>query len=273
MSTAAINLPKSLALRYALTGWAFFITENTVLSHNRTYLISEIFNNDETAYHYFYGTLSTVATGLTLHGYMKCRNAGPFRVVGRGWLGLALGLQGLGLVGLSQMAPRLQVPFGYGPGGGARGGGGEVGGGIGPNVSSSKFQIRCPFDFTTSDHDLVSGVGRVSRHSQLWSFASFSLGAAAATASLPQALCLSGPLAVAFIGGAHQDYRFRRGWGGVLTEEMDERTSNVPFLAMVMGKQGGVGEVFGKMVEEGKGLNAGVAILTAGALALRRGRM
>ncbi|GMH86681.1 hypothetical protein TrST_g13931 [Triparma strigata] len=222
MSTAAINLPKSLALRYALTGWAFFITENTVLSHNRTYLISEIFNNDETAYHYFYGTLSTVATGLTLHGYMK-------------W--------------------------------------GEVGGGIGPNLSSSKFQIRCPFDFTTSDHDLVSGVGRVSRHSQLWSFASFSLGAAAATASLPQALCLSGPLAVAFIGGAHQDYRFRRGWGGVLTEEMDERTSNVPFLAMVMGKQGGVGEVFGKMVEEGKGLNAGVAILTAGALALRRGRM
>ncbi|GMI11559.1 hypothetical protein TrLO_g7494 [Triparma laevis f. longispina] len=267
MSITAITLPKSLAIRYALAGWAFFIAENTLLSHNRTYLITSIFSNSETHYHYFYGSLSTLASALTLHGYMKVRNAGPFRKVGRGWLGLAFGLQSLGLIGLSQMAPKLQIPFGYGPGG-------EEVKNTGPvaPAAPAQFQIRCPFDFKTSDHDGVHGIGRVSRHSQLWSFASFSLGAAAVTASLPQGLCLMGPLAVAVVGGGHQDYRFRRGMGGVLTEEMDRRTSNVPFWAMVMGRQGEVGEVFGKMMGEFKGLNAGVAVATAGLMALKRGR-
>eukprot|EP00621_Florenciella_sp_RCC1693_P010660 CAMPEP_0182530468 /NCGR_PEP_ID=MMETSP1323-20130603/5932_1 /TAXON_ID=236787 /ORGANISM="Florenciella parvula, Strain RCC1693" /LENGTH=87 /DNA_ID=CAMNT_0024739767 /DNA_START=10 /DNA_END=270 /DNA_ORIENTATION=- len=45
------------------------------------------------------------------------------------------------------------------------------------------------------------------------------------------------PVAFAFIGGEHQDYRYRRGIGGELTPEVDRATSNVPFVALLRGKQ------------------------------------
>ena len=57
-----------------------------------------------------------------------------------------------------------------------------------------------------------------------------------------------------------------------MSEEIDHVTSNVPFAAMVMGKQGGVAAAFRGLVEESKGLNAGAALLVAAGLALRRGR-
>ena len=60
--------------------------------------------------------------------------------------------------------------------------------------------------------------------------------------------------------------------GGVLPEDVDRRTSNVPFLAMVMGRQGGIGEAFGGLFEEFKGLNAAAAASVAVGMALRRGR-
>jgi len=41
------------------------------------------------------------------------------------------------------------------------------------------------------------------------------------------------PLAFALIGGMHQDYRYRRGMGGNLTPEVDNKTSAVPFLALL----------------------------------------
>ena len=46
------------------------------------------------------------------------------------------------------------------------------------------------------------------------------------------------PLAVAWIGGAHTDSRFRRGMGGTLEPEYDRQTSNIPFAAMIT-SQGG----------------------------------
>ena len=61
---------------------------------------------------------------LTFAGYRKIRDVGPFVRVGGGRLGLAFALQGLGLVGVSQLAPKMQIPY-YKP---SRGGGGGGGG-------------------------------------------------------------------------------------------------------------------------------------------------
>ena len=47
------------------------------------------------------------------------------------------------------------------------------------------------------------------------------------------------------MGGSHSDSRHRRGLGGTLDKEYDEVTSNVPFYALLSGRQGGnVVEVF-----------------------------
>jgi len=133
-------LPTATLLRLSLGGWAFFIFENTLLSHNRSYLISDIFGNNEEYYHYAYGTCSTIATGLIIHGYRAVRHAGPltklpltppFKLA-------AFTFQALGLVGLSQLLPAAQVPGEY-----------KV-----PEKGGEKvWQVRCPFDFKTKDHD------------------------------------------------------------------------------------------------------------------------
>ena len=72
--------------------------------------------------------------------------------------------------------------------------------------------------------------------------------------------------------GGHQDYRFRRGWGGTLPPELDKRTSNVPFWAMLTGSQdpGGAVESFKKLSGEIKYGNALLACLLAAGMALRR---
>ena len=73
---------------------------------------------------------------------------------------------------------------------------------------------------------------------------------------------------VAAIGTTHQDYRFRRNSGGELSPEVDAVTSNVPFLALFTGQQS-----WKALGEEMKWLNAAVALLGTGLLAIsRRGR-
>jgi uncharacterized membrane protein len=219
-----------------------------------------------------------VATGLIIHGYRSVRNVAPFFKTPKSpaALGAAFVLQAVGLAGLSQLAPKMQIPVAYNGGGAPATTAGDVSSPIkSPSVAkapASVWQVRCPFDFKTSQHDAVQGVGRVSRHSSLWSFAAFSVGTAATVASVPQAMCLAAPVAVAVIGGAHQDYRFRRGMGGSLPPDLDARTSNIPFAAMLSGGQGSVPEAFQGLFSELKGLNAGAAVLVAAGLALRRGR-
>ena len=187
----------------------------------------------------------------------------------------AFTLQAMGLVGLSQMAPKMQIPVGYGAPKSSSSTLNSNSSDSAPQSAPSTIQVRCPFDFTPSDQSSssVSGMSRISRHASLWSFASFSLGTALTVSSIPQSLCLAAPVAVAAIGGAHNDYRFRRGMGGKLEPKIDCVTSNVPFLAMLQGKQdGGVIKAFGNLWGELKEVNAGLAVLTAVGFALRRGR-
>ena len=74
------------------------------------------------------------------------------------------------------------------------------------------------------------------------------------------------------MGGAHADYRHRRGLGGTLPEELDACTSLVPFVAMLSGAQGGVAPAFAALAQELKASNAAAGAGVALCLALRRMR-
>jgi hypothetical protein len=75
---------------------------------------------------------------------------------------------------------------------------------------------------------------------------------------------MMGPTAVAWMGGSHNDSRFRRGIQGTLDPGYSSQTSNVPFGAMLTGREGNVSQAFGKLItEEIKPLNAAMATAAA----------
>jgi len=145
--------------------------------------------------------------------------------------------------------------------------------------SSRSLKVRCPFDFNESKSQIcndgkieLQGLDRVTRHPGLWSFGLLGLGSAALSPSAPARVWMSMPVMVALIGGWHTDSRFMRNMGGTLTTEAADVTSNVPFLAMVTGKQGNPREAFVNLGGEIKVLNAAVGVGVAGLLVLLRGR-
>ena len=71
-----------------------------------------------------------------------------------------------------------------------------------------------------------------------------------------ESLFFAGPLLLATFGTAHQDSRFRRNMGGTLSPEKEERTSNIPFAALLTGSQ-----EWKRLLEEIKWLNGGLATL------------
>ena len=214
--------------------------------------------------------LSTCACGSIAYGYLRHgRQQGP-----RLWKsaplrarGGAILLQGLGLVGFSQMFPRLQVPIIMEAS--------SVSGARDKQVDSSvpagsSVRVRCPMDFRPEDapEDGIAGLKRVTRHPTFWSMGALGLGSALATPFATEAVMFGMPAVVAAIGTTHQDYRFRRNSGGELSPEVDAVTSNVPFLALITGQQS-----WKALGEEMKWLNAAVGLLGTGLLAIsRRGR-
>eukprot|EP00934_Nitzschia_sp_Nitz4_P000218 Nitzschia sp. Nitz4//scaffold161_size51353//34113//34901//NITZ4_006953-RA/size51353-processed-gene-0.76-mRNA-1//-1//CDS//3329537924//218//frame0 len=241
-STTSMKLP---LLRYAAGGWAFFIAENAILSENRTWLISEL---GDQRYHLVYGSFSTAATVSIAYGYYTIRKAvaqfpayqlkprpsmmrgvGGFMALSMGWF-LA-----------SQAAPKMQIPVG---------------------LEGNSVQVRCPFDFSDrkagAGASELKGLERVTRHPGLWSLGFIGLGQAMLVPTLVQQIWWVGPSAVALLGGAHTDSRFRRGMGGSLSPEYDSQTSNIPFWAMISGQQGsGTWDAFARDV---KPLNAAMAV-------------
>jgi uncharacterized membrane protein len=226
--------------RWAAGGWTFFIAENALLSENRTWIIAEL--GDEN-YHLAYGTLSTMATGSILYAYYKMgkmdlppqlktrpRTGTPAAVVG--WMFLSVGL-----VMASQAAPKMQIPV-------ALVDSKPEPSAVGPSQkpSSTRLQVRCPFDFADKRADpsssQIHGTERISRHPGLWSFGLVGLGQSVLAPTIPKCIWWLGPAAVAWLGGWHTDSRFRRGIGGTLSPEYQSQTSNIPFWAMASGKQG-----------------------------------
>jgi len=251
-------------MRWALGGWTFFLAENLLLSHHRTEIIS-LFGGDEAKYHLLYGSLSTAACASIGYGYVRhARHAPPFLWPAhlpahpvRMMLGFAM--QAVGFAGLAQALPELQTPVVGGPDGRAGG-----------------FVVRCPFNLLDKRGDAadgeVRGAIRVTRHPGFWAFGLSCLGGAATVPSLPQAAWLSMPAVVALIGGAHADYRHRRGLGGSLPPETEAVTSLVPFVAMLSGAQGNVAAAFSALFSEIKASNAAAGVAFAAIRALRLAR-
>ena len=257
----------SKGIKWISLGWTAFIAENVVLSQNREDIIRTIGDNN---YHLSYGFLSTVACGSIAWGYFKHgRGTGP-RLAPRTPAMIAAGfvLQAIGLVGFSQIGPALQIPviaeIESSPH--ASKGSQNQHPADGPS-SSVSFKVRCPMDFRPKDipADGIHGLERVSRHATFWSLGLFCLGRAATTVFLPEVVFNTWPIIFAFIGGEHQDYRFRRGSGGWLTPEKDDITSNIPFLALISGKQS-----WTALKDEIKWTNAGLAVLAALPLTMRQ---
>lgn len=270
--SAGQALWKSKGVKWVTMGWLGFITENLVLSHNREQIIAN-FGDDN--YHIAYNILSTAACSSIAYGFFKHGKVGGATLPRRG-VGLhvlAFGLQGLGLIGLSQLAPALQIPVTFGgvaPKTDSQNGAQSVT--ISADASAGgkerKLYVRCPIDFRPrNSKGEVYGIDRVTRHPALWILAFAFLGPAFTTLYPTQVVMYVFPTVFAFIGGEHTDYRYRRGNGGVLSPEKDATTSNIPFAAMLAGKQ-----KLSALGDEMKWTNAGLAVLTAAAFAAKRFR-
>jgi uncharacterized membrane protein len=259
-------------------GWSFFIVENVVISENRDQLLAYL--GSETIYRALYGTLSTAACCSIAVGYFRFgRGQGP--LVWRpsaGMQGAAFGLQALGLVGLSQLAPPLQLPFTIGPGGAPSAAhehppiSDEAAAGARSAATSVGLAARCPIDFDARKKVAgkeVAGVNRVTRHPMLWSLGLVGLGSALGSPLLTE-VAFGGFFAVmALVGGAHQDHRYLK--SGALDPAIYAATSHLPFYALVTQSLEKGGEPWQELVDEVAWANAGVALAAAAMLASRRG--
>ena len=271
----------SRGARWIALGWSLFIGENLIMSENRSFIIEKL---GSSGYHGIYNVLSTAACMSIGIGYFRYgRGKDPFPhylATGRPSIGIvrhgiAFAIQSVGLVMFSQLLPTLQAPFQR-----------QIE--IDKTMSSEKnsqmtpassgsrddkshLSIRCPLDFqgrkdkVESSRDGLFGMERVTRHAALYSLGLTFFGPAVCTRYIPE--CVSGifPLVFAYIGSNHQDSRFRRSIGGYLSPERDMVTSNVPFVALMEGKQ-----KWKDLMEEFDVSNAVAATTISAILALRR---
>jgi uncharacterized membrane protein len=226
---------QSKGVRWITGGWIAFILENLILSENRQQII-DLINDDN--YHRMYSTLSTLACGSIAYGYfVHGRRKGP-TIQSPSLLkkSLAFLSQTIGLIGISQIIPLVRMPYTY------------IDEPI-PTLPSPSVVLdpvttkvkawRCPMDFRSKDlsENDVNGIERISRHAVFWSFGLLTLSGALSTIYIPEIVMFTFPSIFAMIGGAHQDHRFLKGSGGNLTLEKYEKTSNIPFGAILSGKQ------------------------------------
>lgn len=245
-------------MKWIATGWIGFISENVLISHNRDEIIERL--GSESSYKALYASLSTITTSSILYGYFRYgRHMGP-TIATRGAVSKLSGfiLQSLGFVGFSQVIPRLQMPLSIKSNQMINEG----------TLSAYDFNLKCPMDFREYNQNLnneIHGVDRVTRHAMLWSFGFACLGPALRSIYISEIVGFGFPMVMAVIGSEHVDYRYRRGIGGSLSEEKDRTTSNIPFIALLSGNQS-----WALLMNEMKWSNAGIAVLLALALALKK---
>ena len=287
-AAATVSSSSTGMMKWAIGGWMLFIAENAILSENRQFLITDVLKNDD-LYHAVYGACSTAAMASILYSYRRLKlQSPPILSLAPLRLGGAFVTMSVGLVLASQAAPKLQVPVQLAPQQDTppedtppgRSRTKEDSPAAAAPPSSWNLKVRCPFDFTdqkpnnsNSSNDLqsVHGLDRVSRHPGLWAFGLTAAGNAFLQPTLPLQIWMLGPLAVAALGGAHQDSRFRRGLGGTLDPHYAALTSNVPFAAMLSGKQG-PDSFMTWLTQELKPINAAMATGVAALWVLSRGR-
>ena len=167
-------------VRWTALGWSAFIAENLVMSQNREYIINN-FGDDN--YHMVYNILSTAACSSIAYRFFRFgKFGGPtFQHRGLPVHVVAFVIQALGLVGLSQLIPAMQIPVGV----------------VSQNKSTVKspsdsnagkekeikLYVRCPMDFKPkhASADGLFGMERVTRYPALWAMGFTGLGSAIAT--------------------------------------------------------------------------------------------
>ena len=225
---------RTKGVRWIGLGWSAFIAENLILSDNREYIIQQFGDQN---YHMLYNTLSTGATTSILYGFVKHRKTGPALPVPSVHMKLCGYIfQTVGLIGVSQLFPKLQSPYEPTTPSSSSSHPTDF---PAPPIAKPSPKLRCPLDFKAADvpHGGIYGMERISRHSTFWSFGIWSFGHACTAKFLPEVVFYGFPIVFALIGGWHQDVRYLRGSGGILTKEKYEITSNIPFMALLEGKQ------------------------------------
>ena len=227
-------------------------------------------------YHAVYNTLSLTACSSTLYGYLKYRGTGPKLFNPKNPV-LALGafvLQSTSFIAISQLAPKLQIPVVFGSSSDSSSSSSsnqmqDVPSSVHESQPKHKndksYAVRCPIDFKAADVAEGGGLERITRHPMLWILGFMGAGTALTSVYACEAICFGFFPLFALIGSSHQDYRHRRNSGGLLTPEKDATTSNIPFLALISGKQ-----KWSDVVNEAKIVNAGVGITVGLVLALKR---
>lgn len=252
-----------------------------MLSENREWLVAQL---GESGYRNMYGALSTLACGSIAVGYVRFgRGQGPllWKPTGLPFQAAAFATQSLGLIGFSQLVPPVQLPVAIGRAEVVAGAtpsappqphqhpaiGSEAAKTAGAVASPLGLKARCPIDF---DHSRrvegkgeVTGAKRVTRHPVLWSMALTGLGSALGTAFATEVVFGAMPLAMALIGGWHQDRRNRA--SGALAASFDAATSHLPFAALLSGAQS-----WADVAEEFAWNNAAIGLGVGVLLATRR---
>lgn len=263
------------AVKWIGLGWLGFISENLIISDNREWIIENYGNNN---YHMAYSALSTITSGSILYGYIRYgRGRGPkLPEPSSVRKAVSFVFTSFGLMGLSQYVPLIRMPYTYDnveiPENQVNSNGMKKSA-LQQSSNKSETKVwRCPMDFRPKDakvtEDGIQGMERISRHSMFWSLGSLAMGKALSTVFIPEVVMFSFPMAFAYIGGAHQDQRFRRGSGGTLTPDKDKKTSNVPFAALLTGQQS-----WSTLSSELKYSNLSIAMATSALIALRKLRL
>ena len=192
--------------KWVLGGSALFVVENVLLSENRSRIIGWV---GDKHYHSIFSTTSSAAVLSVVYGYWR---HGPGPNLGK--LPLPLSLAGAGFIvlgaGLLSQLPAF-------------------------DRLRKNAKENCPVP--TGDPDEIQGVFRVTRHPMLYGVGFLGLGMALRSPYAGRRALFASPMGISFLGTHHQDSRYRRGIGGTLSKARDEATSNIPFAALLLGRQ------------------------------------
>eukprot|EP00467_Chlorarachnion_reptans_P013966 CAMPEP_0114487476 /NCGR_PEP_ID=MMETSP0109-20121206/787_1 /TAXON_ID=29199 /ORGANISM="Chlorarachnion reptans, Strain CCCM449" /LENGTH=213 /DNA_ID=CAMNT_0001663745 /DNA_START=357 /DNA_END=998 /DNA_ORIENTATION=- len=174
--------------------------------------------------------------------------------------------QTLGLVGISQFFPKVQIPVAYVE---SKENTRDDAPQLQEKKSSKTFQIRCPFDFQNKvdNSDPTSGLKRVTRHPAFWTMSFLSAGVVFRTQYITEVVMFLGPITTTLVCGYHLDSRHRSGNGGKISPEEEARTSFLPFVALIEGRQS-----WRSLFDDLKLTNSGLAMALSVLLLLSRRR-
>ncbi|EQC38406.1 hypothetical protein SDRG_04117 [Saprolegnia diclina VS20] len=240
--------------RWIVLGWSAFIAENIALSEFKEEIIAN-FGKDK--YRLAYSTLSTGACASIAYGYLAHgRQQGPLvKSLAKKWPLPVFAIQALGLAGMLSLAlPKLQIPLSVQALEDATSSALE-------KKDNMTFTVQCPVDFKAGKINLLE----VSRYPMLFAFGFASLGTSLASPYLSLRLLAGFPIAMAVVGGMHQDRLRLR--SGALDKETYEKTSLLPFVALV--QNGGWENVQVPWVNVGLGVSVALVLARRRAVALR----